>query len=342
MSCAASLASRPTGRKWRDRYLACGTLAHLGELSRRPHSSPRRSAPERERQVLELRQRYGWGARKLQRLLQESGVRYPATTVHRILKRHGLVNVNAPRPMPCSASSAHGPTLWQLDGKGPLKSLDGICQPLRSSMTTAAMRRVARAARAAPRGDPRVSNKRSASGLAGTMLMDRGTQWFSAHSAHGLTALRCVIKQGIPCCTGGCGHPQDRQGKVERFHGASRRLVRHPLPSHLPQLVGPRALEALHFRPRGVQRSSASPKRLRMRCTAVSRMAAQRKGVSAATAGVAAMRAPHGRQAVGAVRAVCGRVPAHWFVRCGVGEECGRRLNGCRRMSDCGAVFRHR
>ena len=64
--------SRPTGRKWRDRYLACGTLAHLGELSRRPHSSPRRSAPERERQVLELRQRYGWGARKLQRLLQES------------------------------------------------------------------------------------------------------------------------------------------------------------------------------------------------------------------------------------------------------------------------------
>ena len=90
--------SRPTGRKWRDRYLACGTLAHLGELSRRPHSSPRRSAPERERQVLELRQRYGWGARKLQRLLQESGVRYPATTVHRILKRHGLVNVNAPRP----------------------------------------------------------------------------------------------------------------------------------------------------------------------------------------------------------------------------------------------------
>ena len=122
--------SRPTGRKWRDRYLACGTLAHLGELSRRPHSSPRRSAPERERQVLELRQRYGWGARKLQRLLQESGVRYPATTVHRILKRHGLVNVNAPRPALQRFERPRPNQLWQMDGKGPLKSLDGICQPL--------------------------------------------------------------------------------------------------------------------------------------------------------------------------------------------------------------------
>ena len=161
--------SRPTGRKWRDRYLACGTLAHLGELSRRPHSSPRRSAPERERQVLELRQRYGWGARKLQRLLQESGVRYPATTVHRILKRHGLVNVNAPRPALQRFERPRPNQLWQMDGKGPLKSLDGICQPL-SILDDHSRYAVgfARAARAAPRGDPGVSptNVR-ASGLAG-------------------------------------------------------------------------------------------------------------------------------------------------------------------------------
>ncbi len=64
--------SRPTGRKWRDRYLACGNLAYFGELSRRPHSSPRRSAPQREQQVLELRRRDGWGARKLRRLLDKA------------------------------------------------------------------------------------------------------------------------------------------------------------------------------------------------------------------------------------------------------------------------------
>ncbi len=221
--------SRPTGRKWRDRYLACGTLAQLGELSRRPHSSPRRSAPERERQVLELRQRYGWGARKLQRLLEESGVRYPATTVHRILKRHGLVNVHAPRPALQRFERPRPNQLWQMDGKGPLKSLDGICQPL-SILDDHSRYAVGLHALRVLRREPIqacLQQTFEQAGLPEAMLMDRGTQWFSAHSAHGLTALSVwLIKQGIRLLYGRPRHPQT-QGKVERFHGAIEAAVRH-------------------------------------------------------------------------------------------------------------------
>ena len=57
--------------------------------------------------------------------------------------------------------------------------------------------------------------------------MDRGTQWFSAHSEHGLTALSVwLIKQGIRLLYGRPRHPQT-QGKVERFHGAIEAAVRH-------------------------------------------------------------------------------------------------------------------
>jgi len=83
--------SRPTGRKWRDRYHACGCVSELQEKSRRPHRSPRRSSAALEQQVIELRKRYGWGARKLTKLLANDGVQCPRTTTHRILKRNGLV-----------------------------------------------------------------------------------------------------------------------------------------------------------------------------------------------------------------------------------------------------------
>ena len=46
--------SRPTGRKWRDRYRACGCVSGLKEQSRRPHRSPRRSAAKLEQQVIKL------------------------------------------------------------------------------------------------------------------------------------------------------------------------------------------------------------------------------------------------------------------------------------------------
>jgi ABC-type arginine transport system ATPase subunit len=83
--------SRPTGRLWLERYRVGGVLA-IAERSRRPRHSPRQTAPELEQRVVQLRLRYpDWGARKLQVLLGEDGTHLPASTIHRILLRHQLV-----------------------------------------------------------------------------------------------------------------------------------------------------------------------------------------------------------------------------------------------------------
>ena len=69
----------------------------------------------------ELRLRYpDWGARKLQVLLGQDGIRLPASTIHRILLRHALVPENdRHRPAPQRFERATPNELWQMDFKGP-------------------------------------------------------------------------------------------------------------------------------------------------------------------------------------------------------------------------------
>lgn len=221
--------SRPTGRKWRDRYRAQGRLGALREKSRRPHHSPRRSPAELEEQVVELRQRYGWGARKLRRLLLDRGVDTPAQTVHRILQRNGLVNPAAPRSEGVRFEREAPNQLWQMDIKGPLKSRDGVCEPLsilddhsRYAVGLYPLRRANRASI-----QECLQRTFEAAGMPAAMLMDRGSQWYSANSEHGLTGLAVwLIKQGVRLLHGRVRHPQT-QGKVERFHGTIEAAVRH-------------------------------------------------------------------------------------------------------------------
>lgn len=79
--------SRPTGYRWVNRYNERGSFVELAEESRRPHRSPNRTALELEDRVLELRDRHGWGARKLKvLLLRDEGIELPVVTIHRILR----------------------------------------------------------------------------------------------------------------------------------------------------------------------------------------------------------------------------------------------------------------
>jgi transposase InsO family protein len=78
-----------TANRWKARWLAASDeLRRSGgwalDGSSRPHRSPRRTAPELERRVLDERERTGWGPRLI---AGQTGV--PASTVHAILKRHG-------------------------------------------------------------------------------------------------------------------------------------------------------------------------------------------------------------------------------------------------------------
>ncbi len=66
--------TRPTGYLWIARYQEEGESG-LVERSRVPGSCPHRTPPERERRILALREKYGWGAKKLLQVLEKRTTR---------------------------------------------------------------------------------------------------------------------------------------------------------------------------------------------------------------------------------------------------------------------------
>ena len=87
--------SRTTGYHWVRRYEELGTLRDLGERSRRPHQIPNRTAPDIELKVLDLRDREGWGARRLAVLLRQQNVRLATSTIHNILRRYKRIGIDS-------------------------------------------------------------------------------------------------------------------------------------------------------------------------------------------------------------------------------------------------------
>jgi transposase InsO family protein len=76
--------SRKTAQKWWRRWEAEGE-AGLEDRSSRPHRCPHRTSARLERQIVRLRQRRKLGPARI-----ASIVGIPASTVHRVLCRHGL------------------------------------------------------------------------------------------------------------------------------------------------------------------------------------------------------------------------------------------------------------
>lgn len=219
--------SRPTGYLWLQRYRQHG-LAGLMERSRRPHHSPERIGPEQEQQVIALRRRYpDWGARKLQVLLQALDVPLPATTIHRILLRHGLVRSEDRRQHATQRFQRSAPNeLWQMDFKspsgwdthvGPLSVLDDYSRYLTTLHATGSTRtELVR---------EQLTDTFQRCGVPEAMLMDHGTPWWNPRSPGGITALAVwLMQQGIRLYWSGFRHPQT-QGKVERFHGSMQRTM---------------------------------------------------------------------------------------------------------------------
>lgn len=82
--------SRKTFYKWKKRYGALGA-AGVGDRSRRPHRSPRATAPDVVSKILYLRQHYHFGPRRIAAYLKRFHRQViAASSVHRILQRHGL------------------------------------------------------------------------------------------------------------------------------------------------------------------------------------------------------------------------------------------------------------
>src|SRR3954454_1260434 len=130
--------SRPTGYKWARRFEADGDDG-LKEHSRAPRGCPHGIVPEIEELVVLLKKTHGWGAPKLQRLLQKQ---VPASdlpcrsTVFDILKRHSLVKSRRRRQKWQHPGTARLHTeapneVCTIDFKAQFRTRDGIyCYPL--------------------------------------------------------------------------------------------------------------------------------------------------------------------------------------------------------------------
>jgi transposase len=91
--CRSAGISRITGYRWLDRYRRLANINDLVELNRRPHSSPNKTSPDIENKVLEMRDRFGWGPRKLSASLKEERVLLAPSTVYRILRSHRRIRM---------------------------------------------------------------------------------------------------------------------------------------------------------------------------------------------------------------------------------------------------------
>lgn len=216
---------RSTGWRWRKRLEQIGRIEDLGEHSRKPHRSPRQIRGEVEERILELRQKHGWGALKLQVVLaRDGGEGVSVATINRVLKRHGAIAAEESHRPAFQRFERSAPNqLWQMDFKGikeKTAARHGRIYPL-SILDDHSRYLVGLFALTDPGGAATMSCLRGALeryGVPEAMLMDHGTPWWSTSNGHGLTRLTvALMKQGIRLYFSGIGHPQT-QGKVERLH----------------------------------------------------------------------------------------------------------------------------
>jgi len=216
--------SRKTVYKWLTRYRTEGE-AGLADRSRRPHTSPNRTGPAVEAQVLALRAEHpAWGGRKLHHRLKRLGVEpVPSpSTITRILREHGLIDpVDSQQRHRWQRFERAAPNeLWQMDFKGPVALVHGgQSHPLTVIDDHA---RYALGLRAcADQRRQTVQDQLTALftryGRPWAMLTDNGPPW-GVSGGVGLTQLEVwLMRLDVQMLHGRPYHPQT-QGKDERLH----------------------------------------------------------------------------------------------------------------------------
>jgi len=223
--------SRRVAYKWLARHDAEPDAA-LVDRSRRPRSSPARTAGDIEQQVLGVRDRFNWGPRKIHfYLLQQhrdlSPGQVPAIrTVADILRRHDRIAVKAPTPQATARFERAMPNaLWQLDFKGPVEVDRRKLMPL-SILDDHSRYCLAYQ----PCTDVTMDsawnvlwNVFGDVGLPEQILADNAFNTMGTPRPAGISAFDAkLVRLGITPSHGRPYHPQT-QGKVERLNGSSMR-----------------------------------------------------------------------------------------------------------------------
>jgi putative transposase len=220
--------SRQAIYDWKARFN--GERASLEDGSRRPLHSPNKTAAQIEQRLIKERRRWGFGAKKILRRLQDSEPEVawpPRSTIDAIFKRAGLVKTRKrerPRFAPVAAHLAQAATepgqVMTGDYKGQFRMRNGrYCYPFTVADP------VSRYLLACDAYEQITFEQTWASlvrvflehGLPLTFHMDNGIPFGT--SGHGLysTLSARLMKHGVQPTYNRPGHPQDN-GRHERMH----------------------------------------------------------------------------------------------------------------------------
>lgn len=240
--CADYQISRKTGYKWVARHEVSGPRG-LHDQSRRPHHSPRATAPELVKVLLALRQRHPrWGAKKLLALAarHDPTATWPSrTTVCDLLKAQGYVTPRHRRPRPAPAASRLAPVTrpnatWTTDFKGEFLTGDGAyCYPLtlRDGFSRFVLRCDALRGRTYDATRHRFERAFAQYGLPDRIRSDNGGP-FAGTGLGRLSRLSVWwIRLGIVPERIALGHPE-QNGSHEQFHSVLKADTTRPPAAH--------------------------------------------------------------------------------------------------------------
>jgi transposase InsO family protein len=221
--CRAFHISPTVAYKWIARAKAGEPLE---DRSRRPHTSPSRTADALERAVLEVRDRHpAWGGRKVRKRLIDLGhLDVPsASTVTEILRRHARLDPQQAAKHTAFRRFEHPEPneLWQMDFKGEFALRQGWCYPLTILDDHSRFAVCLRA-----QADVRTRTTQEAVravfrqyGMPRRITSDNGRPWGAI--LHGVSCWThfsaWLIRVGVEVTHSRPHHPQT-QGKDERFH----------------------------------------------------------------------------------------------------------------------------
>ena len=234
--------SRPTGYKWIDRIETEGLKA-VDDRSRAPNRHPNRTPEHVEREILVLREKYGWGATKLREIMKR---RHPSrslparSTVNELLDRHGKLRKNRHRrswkhPGAVRLETAGPNEIWPADFKGQFKTGDRkYCYPLTVTDHYSRMLLLCKALRSVrtEAAKPAFRALFRERGLSDAIRTDNGAP-FASTGIHGLCELNVWwMKLGIVHQRIRPPSPQ-QNGQHERMHKDMKREAARPPAANL-------------------------------------------------------------------------------------------------------------
>jgi transposase InsO family protein len=230
--------SRMTLYEWTARYRADGR----GGLADRPpiaKSCPHKTPVALERLIVDARERYGWGPKKLRVVLarKHPEIVWPQpSTIGEVLDRHGLIKPRQRRrvtstPFRRKYQPEAAGELTTVDFKGQFKTGDGLyCYPLTmmdltSRYLLACEGKTSTAGEGVWRVYRRVFREH---GLPKAMQSDNGTPFVGANSIARISRLSVkLMKLGIQPVINDPGHPE-QNGAHERMHATLKADTARP------------------------------------------------------------------------------------------------------------------